>query len=587
MTGDDAVQAPAVETVVDAPPAAAPSTPHDGVPAWILSARNGLPSVDLTLDDLPPTSTPPTATPRARPLTAVLLLGVAVFALLLVVVPGSIMESDGQSMVQVTHSIIERFDFTVSAPLYGQLNGVRGVDGLLYSKYGPGQSLAAAPLYLLGKAAALVLPAYYRPEAAIMAASTLTALATALTAMLVMLAAVALGATQRGAVVLSLIYAFCTPALVYATQWFSEPLTGCLVLASFYALLRARGVSLIKGQGLLRVAGVAMAATVATRPDALLLMPPLLVYGVFTGESRQRLRRAVMILAPLLFTLAALAFFNQSRFGSPFETGYGRDNIYTQMDMHPVRSVQAFFVAIYGLLLSPGKGLLEYVPVVLFLPLGALLLWRRRRNAEVVVIGAVAAIALVVHADVLIRWVGGWSWGPRFLMPVLPLLLLLLAPLVGHKAPGGRLLRGGLGALAVLGLLIQIPAAVIHEPNVFYYDLRPEYCLHRDVDHCRVGDRLRMENDVEFSLAASPIGGALGVLFYKGTWTPEHLFAPGRVGRRGVVTAPHTWWYLLYLQGVPAAGLAAVCAFLLTLFAGALSLALTLSRDPTPRASPA
>lgn len=582
-TGDDTAQAAEAKALVETPPIPAPPSPHDSIPSWILTSREGLPPLDLTLLDLP---LEPEKSPRAGRLASVILLGVAVFALLLIIVPGAIMESDGQSMVQVTRSIVERHDFTVSTPLYGQLNGVPGVGGQEYSKYGPGQSLVAVPFYLLGRAAMPILPAYYQPEAPIMAASTLTALVTALTAMLVMLSSIALGATRRGGVVLGLIYVLCTPALVYATQWFSEPLTGCLILASFYALLRARGASLVERQWSLRAAGVALAAAVATRPDALVLAPPLLVYGVLSGERRQRVRRAVVILAPLLLTLAALAFFNQSRFGSPFETGYNRDDIYTQEDTHPIRSVKAFFVAVYGLLFSPGKGLLEYAPVVLLLPLGAFLLWKQRRNVEVTVIGLVALIALVVHADILIRWVGGWSWGPRFLMPVLPLLLLLLSPLLGRTAPGGRLLKGGLATLALLGLLLQIPAAIIHEPNVFYYDLRPAYCLHRDVNHCPTRDRLRMENDIEFNPTASPITAAIGILFYKGTWTPEHLFAPDRVARRGVITAPHTWWYLLYLQGAPIAGLAAACAIFLTLFVAGLSLSLRLSRDPPPLANP-
>ena len=171
-------------------------------------------------------------------------------------------------MLQVTSSIVERGDVTV-LPSYG----VRGLHGHWYSKYGPGQSLAAVPLYLAGRALAPLLPPYYRPEVPSMAAALLPALATALTAALLVLAAVELGASARGALALGLVYAVTTPAAVYALQWFSEPLTAAAVLAAFYLLVRERARP-TTWRALL--AGAALAVAVATRVEALLFAPPLL-----------------------------------------------------------------------------------------------------------------------------------------------------------------------------------------------------------------------------------------------------------------------------------------------------------------------
>src|SRR5947209_14527895 len=141
------------------------------------------------------------ARPRVRLVAAAALLGLGVLAALLLVVPGTLNGTDGRSMLQVTGSIVERGDVTVS-PTYG----VRGLHGHWYSKYGPGQSLVAVPLYLAGRALAPLVPPYYRPEAPSMAASLLPALATALTVALLVLAAVQLGASARGALALGIVY---------------------------------------------------------------------------------------------------------------------------------------------------------------------------------------------------------------------------------------------------------------------------------------------------------------------------------------------------------------------------------------------
>jgi hypothetical protein len=55
--------------------------------------------------------------------------------------------------------------------------------------------------------------------------------------------------------------------------------------------------------------------------------------------------------AVVLFGLLVMAFYNQVRFGNPFETGYGEEaGAFTT----------PLLLGLYGLLLSPGKGLFEY-----------------------------------------------------------------------------------------------------------------------------------------------------------------------------------------------------------------------------------
>ncbi len=527
----------------------------------------------------------PLPSPSRRPLAVAALLGVAILALLLLLIPGSVMESDGQSMLQVTRSLVERGDVTVSAPRYGELIGVQGVGGRLYSKYGPGQSIAAIPLWLVGRALASLVPPSFGAELPVMAASTLPAIAVALSAALLLLTALELGASLGGAIALALVYSVATPALVYATQWFSEPLTGCVLLAAFYLLLRDRRLPTWWGP---LAAGAATACAVATRSEVLVLMPAMVVYAVLsTGPQPGRRRQRLLgMLVPLVMTLAALGFYNLARFGSPLETGYSYGDVFAYRDTHPTHSLDSFVQGVYGLVLSPGKGLLEYAPVMALAPFAAVILWARRR-AETALLLALIGLQVAGHANLLISWLGGWSWGPRFLVPVLPFMMLLLVPLFEargqlHWPPRWNLsrARGLFAVLALAGVLVQLPAVVIHEPHIYLYDQFPLYCAHRDVNHCPSTDQARLEHDYVYAPTHSPIVGSWALLFDHNTWTPQTRMEPDRVARQGVVAAPHTWWRLLSLQGAPTPPLVIACVLLGLLSALSLTLALRIGRAP-------
>ncbi len=503
---------------------------------------------------------------------AAVLLGLGVLAALLLIVPGTVGGTDGQSMFGVTRSIVES-----GAPTVRDANiGVPGLGGRFYSKYGPGQSLAAIPLYLIGRAVAPLAPPAYRPELPGFVASTLPAIATALTTILLVLAAVELGAAARGALVLGLIYAFATPAAVYPTQWFSEPLTACALLAAVYAVLRDRTRLTVRGPLL---AGIALAVAVSVRIESLLFVPPLLLYILLPRE--RRLARAAALLLPLGATLAALGLYNAARFGSPLETGYSKGDRYAFRDTHPPHTLASLVEGLYGLLVSPGKGLLEYAPPLLLAPLGIAAGWARRRP-EILLLLALFLFDLVAHANVLIRWLGGWSWGPRFLVPALPLALLLLAPLLRVGRRYGRVLpvalatlvvAGVLATLVVAGVLVQVPALVVYEPHTYIYTLQAEH-RHTDIT--------RLEQEYTNIPALSPIVGAWRELGLAKTWAPPPRESPTFLMHYTTI-APHTWWHLLALEGVPTAPLAAACALLFLIAAlcvgGASWLAPPESRD--------
>jgi hypothetical protein len=145
-----------------------------------------------------------------------------------------------------------------------------------------------------------------------------------------------------------------------------------------------------------------------------------------------------------------VAIYNQSRFGSVWETGYAGE---------ATRLTTAPWVGLAGLLVSPGKGVFWYAPPLLLAVAGWRALACRRRD----VAGLVAAVATgpVLLASVYYQWHGGGSWGPRLLLPVLPVAMLSAAEILERARTGSRSAIVAIGGVAAAGSLVVSLAVLV------------------------------------------------------------------------------------------------------------------------------
>ena len=109
------------------------------------------------------------------------------------------------------------------------------------------------------------------------------------------------------------------------------------------------------------------------------------------------------------------------------------------------------------MLLSPGKSLLLFVPLTLLAPWGWVRLAVQRRR-EAALFAAISIVWLLVHAGWW-TWHGGWSWGPRFLVTIMPFLIL---PLGALWMDARREARWAIIALAVLGFAVELGGVAIN-----------------------------------------------------------------------------------------------------------------------------
>jgi hypothetical protein len=395
-------------------------------------------------------------------------VGLFLFAVYLLSYRGGFHSVDEVSMFAVTESLVkfgrlntDQIAWTQWTTSQREAQGFFGADGHVYSKKGLALSLAMAPLYALG----LVTPGL----GMLQAASLVNAILTAATAGLLFGLVRRLGYGERVATGVALLYGLATIAWVYSKYLFSEPLAGLLLLATVYLLVafrqegsfwRAALAGLLSGLAVLARANNAFVVPVfglyliassrkATIPDSQLPAPnPLLPhYGRLCRTSYSLLPAASFLLG-LIPPALLLMGYNWVRAGNPLQTGYDLTIFSPNV-----------LLGLYKLLLSPLRGLFTYSPLLVLCLPGFAWLWRRCRAETALALGVVGITVLLFSA-----WTSGegLSWGSRFLVPIVPLLCLALAPVVERALSRSKVMIGLLAGLGIVSFVIQFLGVAIN-----------------------------------------------------------------------------------------------------------------------------
>lgn len=396
-------------------------------------------------------------------------VGLFLFAVYLLCYRGGFHSVDEVSTFAVTESLVkfgqlntDQIAWTQWTTTQAEVQGFFGADGHVYSKKGFALSLFQAPLYWL----ALVLPGI----GMVQTVSLLNAILTAATGSLVFAVLRRLDFSEKPAIAVALIFGLATIAAVYANYMFSGTLAGFLLTASFYLLLRFKQRGGLWNAGW---AGLLGGLTVLARANNLLLLGCLGVYllaHLWNTQSPETRRTAWRkILAPLgVFAFGAalagaiLLWYNWARSGNPLQTGYDLTLFSPNI-----------LLGLYKLLFSPLRGLFIYSPVLILASPGWLQL-KKTHPAEAWLIGSIIGITVLLFS----AWSSGegLSWGSRFLVPVVPLLAILVAPLFHSQFAirNSPLKRASIILLIGLSALIQLLASAVN-PWVYLGELQTKF----------------------------------------------------------------------------------------------------------------
>ena len=392
---------------------------------------------------------------------------------------GHFISTDEVGVYQTTRSLWE--DGNLHTGRVGSSSPGRG--GLYYSPYGVGQSVAALPLYGLGKWVGQLLetsgradwvrtlagpsigrePARWGGDIEMFFVSLFNVFVTALLLALFFSFSVRLGASLAGSLAATALLGLAAYVGPFSTNFFQHSSEALFVLWSFYFLVSDAQRPDWRSRAW---AGVLLGLAVVFRPQSLIAAPTLGLYllwsvwerrdgGGVAGFVRMCSQQLPAFMLPALAGVvthlganyvkfeATVGIYGGSPFNSPFPTG------------------------LYGLLFSPGHSVFIYTPLLLLVP-WTLVHFARRWRREAILILALASSYLLLYSS-YVYWHGLYYLGPRYLMPTVPFLLL---PLAGWMDADRAKVWFTVAPLALVGLWVQF---VHFAANFWYVDLYEKY----------------------------------------------------------------------------------------------------------------
>lgn len=381
------------------------------------------------------------------------LLFLFTFFIGLFVFSGSSVSTDEIGLFVGAQSLSQRAILS-SSPLYWDPTGpvVFGAPGHVYPGFEAAQMVLAAPLHWMAR---------HLPGVGLLHAVWLfNIIVTALSAVLLYRIAFELSGNYKASILLALFFVSTSIALPYARTFFREPLNAfALLLAAFGAISlrqpKAIGAPIYLGTGL----ALAYAAKTVNFVTGMAILLAALFY------ARQCTLRQWLWFGSLL----AITFIG---FHETFQwlnrlTDHGENLINVARTAPNVVGIAGgiqfatTWNAIKGFLLSPGKSVFLYSPLAFVSLVGWWSFFRKQWIFALLCSFIFVFFLFGYSATKGSIWFGGLNWGPRFLVPITPFLLLPALPIIELALARRRFAQLLVAVFALLGLVVQALACLV------------------------------------------------------------------------------------------------------------------------------
>ncbi|MCX7044459.1 MAG: hypothetical protein NTX50_03095 [Candidatus Sumerlaeota bacterium] len=289
--------------------------------------------------------------------------------------------------------------------------------------------------------------------------------------------------SRKAALAMAMAAGFATQLWPAASTLYADTSGAFFIVVAVWCLARFRLLKL-EARWLVLAAAAAAFACLCKNPFAL-ACPALAIYGLWELVGRYKrdgvrnVWRAALVLLlcaiPFLAVAGVQLWYNWLRYGSVWRFGY---EAHAQTNQFGYST--PLVVGLYGLFLSSGRSFFLYSPPCLLALVGARR-FARKLPAEAALVAGVCVPLILFYAKWW-AWYGGWEWGARFFIFMIPLLMWMSAPawqwldrrVLPSAARRWRLAACGL--LLAASIFVQLMGVLIH-PKIYWQMLVQEVSI--------------------------------------------------------------------------------------------------------------
>ena len=287
-----------------------------------------------------------------------------------------------------------------------------------------------------------------------------------LTSLAIFCISIELYQSRKIALVLSLVFSVCSFVWPYNSTFWVQPLQALILSSSLLFILKIRHYdkSFLCHYSVFRsgrkrfyfsaLAGFFLGLSVFAHPISLIFIPAFVIYDFFR-VMRHDIKNYVLFVTVIATVLFFVGLVNYARFGNFTDFGYG---YFSSLAAHDG------WRGLIGLLVSPGVGLIFFFPIAVLLPLGAKYMYKDNKAlfflCTYIIIANWIYIGTLSYGAEPSSWSGGIAWGPRYLIPVLPFIMIVLGNIFLHLRKR-RILKAVVIGLCLVGFYINLTGILI------------------------------------------------------------------------------------------------------------------------------
>lgn len=329
--------------------------------------------------------------------------------------------------------------------------------------YAPVQSFFAVPFYFAGKCWS----SFFKTEPDLTTRNSvklLVVISYAAICLYIFKSLLFFGVKKLTALIGASVFALTSMALPYVSSFFSELLTGALLLISIYHSIVYTYSFKVRH---LIIAQLTLVLLALNNYLCILVIPILLIYLI----QRKSIGPALKFLPALVISVLFILLYNYWRYNNIFNFGYTGNAGHPTIiyDGKPGFSGNVF-VGLYGFLFSTGKSIFIFNPSLLLIVFSFRKFFIEKKKEFILYI-AIFTFFTILYSKWW-AWYGGECWGPRFLLPFLSLLYIIIG--YGLEELFNRN-KWFVIFIIIISFLVQFIAISVHPSRDLRYWLSPEF----------------------------------------------------------------------------------------------------------------